>query len=162
LRNIGINHKRFKGKFRKNNQKRDKPGKIAIDPAIGFHGLREKYKEHDKTSFINEVRKGFETSKVQWYARDFIILSNLNKIVEKFERPVVVGISRKSFLGIPTGLKTPDSRLSASLAAEAYAIIKGANVIRTHNVKQTKDVLKISEWIRETEEIMKSFYKNNL
>jgi len=129
--------------------------RIAIDPAIGFYGLREKYKEQDKTVFVREVRRGMKSSNVYWYARDFIILASLDKIAERLGRPIVVGVSRKSFLRIPTGRRTPEERLYASLAAESYAALKGADVIRTHNVKQTRDAVKIAEWIRETEEVIK-------
>ncbi len=54
-------------------------------------------------------------------------------------RPVVVGASRKSFLGRITGREPPE-RLAASLGAAAYAMARGAHVVRVHDVRETRDV----------------------
>jgi dihydropteroate synthase len=51
-------------------------------------------------------------------------------------RPIIVGLSRKSFLGKVTGLEVED-RLAPSLAGLAYAITRGAHIIRVHDVKES-------------------------
>ena len=51
-------------------------------------------------------------------------------------RPVLVGASRKSFLGTLTGLDVGE-RLAPSLAAAAFAIRQGARILRVHDVKET-------------------------
>jgi dihydropteroate synthase len=56
----------------------------------------------------------------------------------RFERPILVSINRKNFLGDPVGRET-DERLPASLAATALAVERGADVIRTHDVRETRD-----------------------
>jgi dihydropteroate synthase len=48
-------------------------------------------------------------------------------------RPILIGVSRKSFLGRVTGLP-PEERLEASLAAGAVAIVNGASILRVHDV----------------------------
>ena len=54
------------------------------------------------------------------------------------DRPMLVSINRKNFLGEVVGRDT-DERLPASLAATALAVERGANVIRTHDVAETRD-----------------------
>jgi dihydropteroate synthase len=56
--------------------------------------------------------------------------------------PVLVGLSRKSVLGQITGKDVAD-RLPASLAAAVVAAMKGAAVVRVHDVKATKDALAV-------------------
>ncbi|EFH4854788.1 hypothetical protein GTP84_27305, partial [Escherichia coli] len=53
-------------------------------------------------------------------------------------------VSRKSFLGKITGTDVK-SRLAPTLAAEMYAYKKGADYLRTHDVKSLSDALKISK-----------------
>ena len=55
--------------------------------------------------------------------------------------PTLIGVSRKSMLGVITG-KTVEQRLPASLAITAIALYKNAKIIRTHDVAATHDVLK--------------------
>ncbi|MFC1707870.1 dihydropteroate synthase [Planctomycetota bacterium] len=57
--------------------------------------------------------------------------------------PVLVGLSRKSFLGALTGGKEPRERVAAGLAALAVAVERGARVVRTHDVAETADALKV-------------------
>jgi dihydropteroate synthase len=63
------------------------------------------------------------------------------------ERPVLVGISRKSFLGKPLDLPV-DQRLEAGLAATAIAVFLGARVVRTHDVAATLRAVRTAESIR--------------
>ena len=56
--------------------------------------------------------------------------------------PVVVGVSRKSFLGRLTGRETGD-RLVPSLIALAYAAVRGAHILRVHDVKESCEVARL-------------------
>ncbi|GAB1481457.1 dihydropteroate synthase [Treponema sp.] len=56
--------------------------------------------------------------------------------------PVLVGLSRKSFLGALTGRATED-RLAASLAASLAAVEGGARILRVHDVAETMDILRV-------------------
>lgn len=58
--------------------------------------------------------------------------------------PVVIGASRKSFLGALSNLP-PDQRLEGSIAAAAAAILCGANVVRVHDVAATKRAALIAD-----------------
>jgi dihydropteroate synthase len=62
--------------------------------------------------------------------------------------PLLVGISRKSFLGRLTGRSDPADRLAASLAATAVAVYNGAAIIRTHDVAATRDAVCVAQAIR--------------
>jgi len=59
--------------------------------------------------------------------------------------PVLVGLSRKSFIGEITGATVKDGQemLSGTLAANAAAIMAGANIIRVHDVKEHRDLAKV-------------------
>jgi dihydropteroate synthase len=64
--------------------------------------------------------------------------------------PVVVGLSRKSFLGKVTG-RDVDERLAGSLAALAYCVMKGVHVMRVHDVRQSVDALRVLTALRGAE-----------
>lgn len=57
-------------------------------------------------------------------------------------QPLLVGLSRKSVLGQLVGADV-DSRIHASIAASVISVMKGANIVRVHDVKATADALKI-------------------
>ena len=67
------------------------------------------------------------------------LLNNLQKFSE-MGLPLLVGLSRKSMLGKITG-KEIDQRLASSLAVAQIAINKGAQIIRVHDVAESKDLL---------------------
>jgi dihydropteroate synthase len=94
--------------------------KIVVDPGIGFGKEAE---------------------------RDIRILANLRELTA-LERPICVAVSRKSFIGKLLGLLDPADRLSGSLAATAIAVLNGADVIRTHDPKETLPAIRLAEAIR--------------
>jgi len=57
-------------------------------------------------------------------------------------RPVLIGASRKSFIGRVLG-RGPDERLAGSLAAAAFSILRGAHVLRVHDVKESCDAARL-------------------
>ncbi|MEK7229475.1 MAG: dihydropteroate synthase, partial [Candidatus Binatota bacterium] len=62
-------------------------------------------------------------------------------------RPILVGPSRKTFVGklLDVG---PEERLEGSLAASVAAVLAGANMIRTHDVKETLRAIRIADALR--------------
>jgi len=64
------------------------------------------------------------------------------KALRELGQPVLVGLSRKSVLGQLTG-NDVDARLHASLAAAVISAMKGARIVRVHDVKATVDALRI-------------------
>jgi dihydropteroate synthase len=58
-------------------------------------------------------------------------------------RPILVGVSRKSFIGRITGEPDPQRRLPGSLAAGLFALSRGAHILRVHDVVETVQALKL-------------------
>lgn len=92
--------------------------KVVVDPCIGF----------------------FRYPEIPWYIWDLKVLANLGAL-RSLGRPIMVGVSRKSFIGVTTGREKPEERLYGSLAYTAIALLSGAHVIRTHDVLATRDVV---------------------
>ncbi len=63
-------------------------------------------------------------------------------------RPVLVGLSRKAFLGRLLDEDAPDARLEGSLAGAAAAVLAGAHMIRAHDVAETCRAVRVAEAIR--------------
>jgi dihydropteroate synthase len=70
------------------------------------------------------------------------ILRNLRQFAA-FELPLLVGLSRKSFLGLLSGEKVPEKRGAESLAANLLAVGFGASILRVHDVAATVKALKV-------------------
>ena len=79
---------------------------------------------------------------------DLKIIGNLDKL-RSLNKPILVAISRKSFIGAILNISEPEKRLNGTLSATAIAIYKGAHIIRTHDVnQQLTEIIKIAEEIR--------------
>ena len=97
---------------------------IIIDPGIG-HWIEEKTHEYDLKIIGN-----------------LTMLKNLNK-------PILVAISRKSFIGMTLDIPEPEKRLNGTLSATAIAVYNGAHLVRTHDVNdQLSEIVKMAEEIR--------------
>ena len=66
------------------------------------------------------------------------------------ERPLVVGVSRKSSLGKMIGSDTMSDRLAPTIAFTAMLRERGANVLRVHDVKENVAALRVTEALLET------------
>jgi dihydropteroate synthase len=94
--------------------------RIVIDPGIGFAKTAEQSAE---------------------------LLRRLPEL-RSLGRPILVGVSRKSFLGVITGEPDPRRRLPASLAAGLFALSRGAAILRVHNVVETIQAIKAWEGLK--------------
>jgi len=61
------------------------------------------------------------------------------------ERPLVVGVSRKAFLGKLVGSSAMSDRLAPTVALTSLLRSRGANIIRVHDVKENVDALRVTE-----------------
>ena len=104
--------------------------KIVLDPAIGF------FRRSGDGAF-------FTKTNLDWLQRDLTILENLKSI--KQGQPLLVSVSNKSFIGKILQKENPEDRLAGSIAAEVVSVINGADIIRTHNVHETKEAVTIAE-----------------
>ena len=94
--------------------------KIIIDPGIGFG----KTPEHNLT-----------------------IINNLREFTS-LEKPILIGPSRKAFIGKILGDVPVTDRLEGTAAAVAISIMNGANMIRVHDVKEMVKVAKIADAVK--------------
>lgn len=62
--------------------------------------------------------------------------------------PIVIGASRKSFIGAISGEKEPSRRVPGSLTAAVMALEKGAQVLRVHDVVETKQAISVWQAVR--------------
>ncbi len=95
-------------------------GRIVIDPGLGF----------GKT-----------------FDHNLEILHNLDKFTS-LGRPILVGPSRKAFIGKVLDNAPATERLEGTAAAVAISIIKGANIVRVHDVKEMAKVAKVADAIK--------------
>jgi dihydropteroate synthase len=75
------------------------------------------------------------------------LLANLRQLHD-LGMPLMIGVSRKSTLGVITGREVGE-RLAASLAAAVLAVREGAQIIRAHDVAETVDALKVTRTVME-------------
>jgi dihydropteroate synthase len=96
--------------------------RIVVDPGIGF----------------------FRDVGMPWHEWDARVIAGLGTL-RRLGRPIAVGVSRKSFIGAM--LERPDTqeRLAGSLAATSIAVANGATVVRTHDVAETRDAVRVAE-----------------
>ena len=64
-----------------------------------------------------------------------------------FDLPLLIGISRKSMITKPLGI-TPDEALNGTTALNAFALMKGAHLLRVHDVKAAVEVVKLFERVK--------------
>ena len=97
--------------------------------------------DYDRSSnwFFRHASKSpfFTKTSSKQIKRDLLVLGGLKNLGSM---PVTVSVSRKSFLGGFLGSPNPKNRLPSSLACEMFAIQRGASIIRTHNVRESRIV----------------------
>jgi dihydropteroate synthase len=73
--------------------------------------------------------------------QNLLLIKNIKEF-KKFDCPVLIGVSRKSLIGNVTSAGI-DERLPGSIALSAVSIINGVNILRTHDVKETVQAVKL-------------------
>jgi dihydropteroate synthase len=120
---------------------------ILPEVARGFRKSIEKAKAYgvDENSIALDIGIGFSKT----FQQNLELIAELDKIVAEFPNfPVLVGTSRKSFLGKILGDPQTEQRLQGSLASAAIAVWNGARIVRVHDVKETVKTLKVVEAIK--------------
>jgi dihydropteroate synthase len=78
------------------------------------------------------------------FEQNLELLARLDSFSKNFEEfPILVGTSRKSFIGKILNDRPPDQRLFGTLAANLIAIGKGANIIRVHDVRAHQEAIQV-------------------
>jgi dihydropteroate synthase len=103
--------------------------RVIVDPGIGF----------------------FRRRGIAWHEWDCRVLGGLARLRE-LGRPICVGASRKSFIGVLADEGDPARRLPGSLAAAAVSVLAGAHVIRAHDVAETVQAVAVAQAVRRARE----------
>jgi dihydropteroate synthase len=103
--------------------------KIVVDPSIGF------FRRSGNGPFFTKIRSDFVT-------RDIQIIQNLKELKQKY--PILISVSNKSFIGKLLKKENPSDRLFGSIAAEVVSVLNGADIVRTHNVLETKNAISVA------------------
>jgi dihydropteroate synthase len=74
---------------------------------------------------------------------NYYILANLPRLIAGVNRPILIGASRKGFIGAVTGQKMASERVAGSVAAALSATTRGAEILRVHDVKDTREALQV-------------------
>ena len=120
---------------------------ILNEVSNGFRFSIEKAESYgvQKENVALDVGIGFSKT----FEQNLELIAKLNKLCEEFSGfPMLVGTSRKSFVGKILGDVPTSERLQGSLASAAIAVWNGAKIIRVHDVKATVEMLKTVETIK--------------
>ena len=107
--------------------------KLVLDPSVGF------FRKSGKGPFFTKISS-------DWFERDLQIIKNLNIIKQNF--PILISVSNKSLIGKLLRNENPSDRLFGSIATEAICVLNGADIIRTHNVSETKDAVRVASKLK--------------
>jgi dihydropteroate synthase len=108
---------------------------VMIDPSIGF------FRQEGKNPFFTKM------TDIPWYTRDVEILFKLDRLTA-LKKPICISVSRKSFIGYLLDLRAAEERIVPSIACEMIAALNGANIIRTHNVRETVHALTMLQLLK--------------
>ena len=103
--------------------------------------LRIKVSSKQQPPIIN-IMENFDLNIDNYDLEDILNLFKLKEL----GYPVLIGVSRKSFL--TTDNNSPYERLYASLGVEAVSVMNGANILRVHDVYETNTMLSIIDRIK--------------
>ncbi len=98
-----------------------------------------------KENIALDVGIGFSKT----FEQNLELIAKLNELCQEFSGfPILIGTSRKSFIGKILGDVSTDERLQGSLASAAIAVWNGANIVRVHDVEATVEMLKVVDKIK--------------
>lgn len=120
---------------------------ILQEVSDGFRRSIEKARDFgvDDQQIVLDIGIGFSKTLEQ----NLELIAKLENLSVQFkEFPILIGTSRKSFIGKVLGESNAKKRLSGSLASAAIAVWKGAKIIRVHDVKETVETIKMVEAIK--------------
>lgn len=119
-----------------------------------FKEVADSFRQSIETAEIFGVKKenialdvGLGFSKT--FEQNLELIAKLNQLAAEFaEFPILIGASRKSFIGKILDGAPVENRLAGSLAAAAIAVWNGAKIIRVHDVAVTVEMLKVIDKIK--------------
>lgn len=127
-----------------------KPADMQIDPRYG--DVVEEIKSFFKEVIASAERAGIDGGRIivdpgigfgKTLEHNLEILKRLREF-RPLGKSVLVGVSRKAFIGALTG-KAPGERLLGTAASVTAAILNGADIVRVHDVAQMKEAAKVAD-----------------
>lgn len=120
---------------------------ILEEISEGFNFSLRKAEDHkiEKDRIALDIGIGFSKT----FEQNLELIAKLDKICQEFaDYPILVGASRKSFIGKILGGVSPGERNVGTLGVNALAIWNGAKILRVHDVKETVETIKTIEAIK--------------
>lgn len=120
---------------------------ILREVSEGFRWSIEKARNYgvNNSQIALDIGIGFSKTLEQ----NLELIAKLDKICVAFsDFPMLVGTSRKSFIGKILGGVPADKRINGSTASAAIAVWNGANIVRVHDVKETVQTIQMIESIK--------------
>lgn len=130
------------------------PESMQINPVYSENGVVNDIINYFKERISVAINYGINSNKIildpgigfgKTFEHNLEILNNLDKF-KQFNLPILIGTSRKSFIGKILN-KEPESRLYGTIASVVLSIVKGANIVRVHDVKEVKDAVLVADSI---------------
>jgi len=101
------------------------PARLIVDPGFGFG----KTLQHNVT-----------------------LLRRLDELTQRFEQPLLVGMSRKRMIGQILDGAPSEERLFGSLAVAVMAVERGARIVRAHDARATREAIAVTQAVMATED----------
>ncbi len=120
---------------------------ILQEVSKGFHAIVKKAESYDvkRENIALDVGIGFSKT----FEQNLELIAKLNMLCKEFpDFPMLVGASRKSFVGKILGDVPTSERLQGSLASALIAVWNGAKIVRVHDIKATIETLKVVEAVK--------------
>lgn len=101
--------------------------RLVLDPGVGFFRNRE----------------------MPWWEWDIQVIRAIPWFQRRLRLPLLVGASRKSFLGHLLGRTDTQDRLAGSIATAIWLANQGVQILRVHDVGATRDALLVTRWMED-------------
>jgi len=120
---------------------------IVSKVTTALFSLLDNAQKHGLKNIILDPGFGFGKT----VAENYSLLSEL-RAFHALDRPLLCGLSRKSFLGkamqrSEESLPPPENRLTATIAANTIAAVNGANILRVHDIKEAAEALAVARMV---------------
>jgi len=145
--NTGLILMHLRGKFETMHQQAP-VADILQEVSDGFRkGVEKAHEKGVKNeNIVLDVGIGFSKT----FEQNLELIAKLDILCENFKDfPILIGTSRKSFIGKVLDEPDPENRLFGSISSAAIAVFNGAKIVRVHDVRETVEAVKIVDAIRE-------------
>lgn len=139
--------------------RRGTPADMQRDGGPGYEDVTREITEFLRERIGWAVARGVEKSQIiidpgigfgKRVAHNLQIIRDMGRFAQ-IGPPVLVGASRKAFVGAVLAIDDPEQRDNASAACAAMAVLGGASIVRAHDVRRTVEAVRLAEAVRDVE-----------